>query len=156
GGDNVYLWDADTGKRTEEIKWVEYGVPTLIGFPKNGELLGVSAGRTGGNETIDLLSGKSIATWRTERWAGVRTLSPDGQLLASLERGSRINECVVIRRVATGEKVCELPLDGANHRSPIAFSHNGKTVAVSGLGYRYHESDAVRLFDTATGKELRT
>src|SRR5262249_11933123 len=102
------------------------------------------------------LSGKSIATWRTERWAGVRTLSPDGQLLASLERGSRINECVVIRRVATGEKVCELPLDGANHRSPIAFSHNGKTVAVSGLGYRYHESDAVRLFDTATGKELRT
>jgi WD40 repeat protein len=149
----VRLWELDNGRLLREI---DQGPDrnTFLAFPTDEELLGVGWARKGDTQIVNLLSGKTLGSWKAERRVYVRAVSPNGQLLASLEEkndGSR--ERLVIRRVATGEKVCELPLTNATYWSAAAFSHDGNTVAV---GEHNSENEGiVQLFDTTTGKELR-
>jgi WD40 repeat protein len=151
----VRLWELRTGRLTREIAWVEqYGA--LLAYPDDGELLGIATDRKGGCETRNLLSGKVVATWRVNGRGHGHAVSPDGRLLAAREEGQPFGERVIVRRAATGENLCELPLEHVSHLSAIAFSHDGALVAVAGVGYSYYGEDTVYLFDTTTGKQVRT
>jgi WD40 repeat protein len=57
--------------------------------------------------------------------------------------------------VATGEVVCQLPLAHVSHLSRVAFSSDGKTVAVSMGHVGWTEKDTAHVYDTTTGRELR-
>jgi WD40 repeat protein len=156
GGDNVYLWEPDTGRRTREIKWVPYNDPAHIAYSQDGTLIGVAANRQGGNQSIDLLSGGVIGTWATGGRSAPHALSHDGRLVASREDKGVNGEQFVLRLVATGEVVCQLPLTHISHLSRVAFSSDGKTVAVSKGHVGWTEKDTAHLYDTSTGRELRT
>jgi WD40 repeat protein len=68
----------------------------------------------------------------------------------------RNGEQFVLRLAATGEMVCQLPLTHVSHLSCVAFSSDGKTVAVSKGHVGFTDKDTAHLYDTTTGKELRT
>jgi WD40 repeat protein len=154
-GGKVRLWELHTGRFIREIASANRS-DAMFMYAPDGELFSIVVDRQGGCETRDLLSGQLVARWTVTGGGYGSAVSPDGRLLASREGGRPYVERVVIRRVATGEKLCDLPLEHVTQLSPIAFSHDGTRVAVAGVGYTYHGEDTVYLFDTATGRQLRT
>jgi len=151
---SVRFWEVDSGKPTKVIPWVDNWVAVLA-YPKAGELIGATRGAQDGGEVINLSSGKSLATWRKKEQTDPRAISPDGRLVACLERSKgKIEMRLTIRLIASGEIVCELPLESVSHHSAVAFSSDGRMIAVGGRGYTAEER--VCVFDTATGNQLRT
>jgi WD40 repeat protein len=151
----VRLWELHTGRLIREIAWTDRD-DALLAYSPEGELLGLVLDRKGGCETRNLLSGEVVARWTVSGGGSGRAVSPDGRLLAAREGGRPYPERVVIRRVATGEQLCELPLKNVTHFSTIAFSHDGTRVAVAGVGHSDYREDTAYLFSTATGRQLRT
>jgi WD40 repeat protein len=154
-GGKVRLWELDTGKLTKEIAWGERN-EALLAYPKVDELLGVARDPKAGHATTNLISGKVVATWKTDGRRYAHAISPDGRLVASREDMGRNGEQFVLRLAATGEMVCQLPLTHVSHLSCVAFSSDGKTVAVSKGHVGFTDKDTAHLYDTTTGKELRT
>src|SRR5207244_2288674 len=84
---------------------------------------------------------------RDPEWCGKVVVSPDGKL-AAVARG---DEVVVVCDLATGKEV-------RRHKAMcLAFSPDGKWVAVGsrGMSGKSFNGGEIRLYDGATGKEVR-
>jgi WD40 repeat protein len=165
GGNNIQLWDVQTGKEIRQIKGPANGMATLL-FAPDGKALAVR----GGNQTIVLLdteTGNEIRQIKSkQQQGGIRIVvggaflgdqgglafSKDGKTLASNETEfdqaqQKINNFVKLSEVATGNEVRRIEVT-PNGAFAIAFSPDSDVLALS-------SGNTVHLHDAGTGKEIR-
>jgi WD40 repeat protein len=132
----------------------------LLALSADGKLIAATTGH--GGRILDTIDGKELCqfeepTGKPATQATVNstlehrrkyTFSPDGKVLAgTLGMGSPLGPCVsgaFLWDVAKGKELACL----TRSSDALAFSPDGKTVAVA-------TANAVRLYDVASGKELR-
>lgn len=161
GGD-IRLLDAATGQPKALLKGHQAAVNSLA-FSPDGKLLAsgsgfdlVRDGNTFEDYTVrlwDLSSGKEL--YRLTGHQGVVwavTFSPDGKLLASAGEDRQI----IVWDVATGQK--NKTLSGSTFREldSLAFSPDGKTLAVGGASDFGSGKSPIDLLDLASGKTILT
>jgi WD40 repeat protein len=142
----VHWWNTATGQRAGTLSGV--GSTGLgVQFSTDGKALVVGPSEDKHNVGwFDLQTGKPLRTVASGVFpCYVATLSPDGKIVATAGRDSRI----VLHDAATGKEW--LPAVGAEaHSVQVAVPRQG-TAVVAGTA-----AGSVRLFDLATGKALRT
>jgi WD40 repeat protein len=153
-GKKVRAWELDTGKRTHEVEWAEWNESFALVFPRAGELIGVTSNGSG-SEVRNLLTDKAVASWKSETRERAQLLSPDGRLLVATEYRPGRSDVWIIKDATSGKEVFTLATPPSKGGDVAAFAPDGKTVAVSGFS-GIESEDTVSLFDTATGKELRS
>jgi WD40 repeat protein len=174
----VKLCDAATGRELLVLgKGQDLGPVRSAGFSADGRsvitaaetyLTALGDGRTGNASPVhlwDARTGKDrLALPGHETGASVATLSPDGRRLLTISEGhkrwktgfatgsrsdSRWAGVVRLWDPATNRLVATLPGKGSSECVPM-FSHDGRRLLVA-----FDNPTASRLFDAATGKELR-
>jgi WD40 repeat protein len=154
---SLTLWETDTGKVIRRIPVIQpYGISTLA-FVPTGKAVAYGNGNT--IQVVDPATAKVIS-----RIAGppsgvaVLAISPDSKTLAMKGFGDRL---VRLYDVATGKLLHQLGGEPAppDNRAPAADWHigaSGRDMAFSPSGKLLAAGDGsiVRLWDTATGKDL--
>ncbi|MDT0342440.1 nSTAND1 domain-containing NTPase [Streptomyces litchfieldiae] len=163
GGDEgtVRLWDVATGQERGAYPSHSDGVFALASGP-DGTTLATSRESDAGTVLLwDMATGTEPRTFTIEG-GGVESVafSPDGTALAVVD-GLRCE----LRDVASGELIRTFSPDGSLMYG-AAFSSDGTTLATTGATYLGDEQTSdfvpedwagtVRLWDVATGEELRT
>ena len=144
----VRLWDPKNGK---ELLRIRHGSQiTSIGFARDSKTI-ASAGNA--DKTVrlwDAVTGKEIRSFRGHSTlVHAIALSPDGKTMAS---GSW-DTTVKLWDVTTGAEVRTLQTRG--YVFAVAFSPDGKTLASSGGNLRGGAPTPIRLWDAASGKQVR-
>jgi RNA polymerase sigma factor (sigma-70 family) len=167
GGDNrTRLWDVATGKE-------RYDLPgASVIFSPDGEVLfTIAKGPT--IRLLDAATGKELRSWEVPggypfsnvaAWA----LAPDGKILVTGRNdadamGGPKNHAIYLWEVATGKEILKIagPEDFV---AVLAVSPDGKLLASGGFcparlgpdGKLVVTAPKIHLWDTATGKEVRT
>jgi WD40 repeat protein len=117
----------------------------VLPFP-DGRL--VAAGVSGEVRVWDSVTWKVRPALEDARSCWHPALSPDGKLLAVLDRGQEAGPAVRLWEVATGKERCRLG-QGVGCSGPLAFSPDGWTLACP------QRDGALVLWDVGTGKEIR-
>jgi WD40 repeat protein len=148
------LWETATGKELTQCRRKEVAA---IAFSPDAKFIARSAFTALPDwplETVDLATGKQLRRFPAKDTAGELAISPDGKFLASSHR----DQTIQLWDVAKGESDLWIANHPARDRGPrtqlswacpIAFSPDGKLLASGG------DDHAVRLWDVATGKEVR-
>ncbi|MFO0808899.1 MAG: PQQ-binding-like beta-propeller repeat protein [Gemmataceae bacterium] len=134
--EGIRLWDAETGAALRQFT----GNASNVFYSPDGRRL------SDGARFWDVASGDPIAELKT---ASAVSISPDGKLLAVAGEAGFGREVYAARllEVATGKEIHTLVRD-KNWISSAAFAPDGQTVATA-------ERTGIRLWETATGKEVR-
>jgi WD40 repeat protein len=135
----LHLWDARTGRPAGRLQGHTW-FPTSLGFSPRGDTL-ISSGSDG-------IRFWDVSTCKQTRHlpdSGDLALSPDGRLLA---RYRRDESTVWLHDPDTGKLLRTLDCGSAVWAGSATFSPDSKTLATG--HYR-----SVRLWDVATGKEIR-
>jgi WD40 repeat protein len=157
------LWDVKTGaelKSLVHINSADIDMSTYaLAFSRDGKKIYGSNG-DGSISEWDVVLGKETKVWKAHN-SGSLTLvfSPDYRLLASFA-----DSTLKLWDTATWREVQSLPTNTREglHRysSAIAFSHNGRLVAASEMGFDAKGTSYVYIetyvWDVATGKKLFT
>lgn len=115
------LWDAASGKLTATLRHDRK--VTKLAFTPDGRTVATgSEDRTA--RLWDVATGRLIATLEHKGDVWSLSFSPDGKMLAT---GSDNEKVVHLWNASTGELIATL--DGA--RPPVAFSHDGRTLATA-------------------------
>jgi WD40 repeat protein len=162
-GNNIQLWNVETGKATRQIKGLQNGIET-IAFSHDGSILALRSADAAivlveadtGNEVRQIKKKQpqagAIRVLIANRFigdAGGLAFSPDGKLLASRESEQdqqKITSFVKLTDVDRGTEVRRI--DTPDPVSALAFSPDNKLLAIAA-------GAAIRLYDPATGKEVR-
>jgi WD40 repeat protein len=133
--------------RLGTVRFRHVGPVASITFSPDGTTLASAGG--GYVHLWDVATGGEL--WRVaNEGASDLAFSPNGRLLAcGLERAGATG--VVLREVSTGKQLRLLTAEGST-ASGLAFAPDGKTLASAGSP----AGGKVRLWDTATGAELRS
>jgi RNA polymerase sigma factor (sigma-70 family) len=160
GSSTIYLWEVSSGKELRHWE-VPVGKNVLLDraflfFSTDGKTLLSSS--AGGDDVIRLWE---VETGKLVREFSVKlgtlqacALSPDGKTVAvAADGGDRKQEGKVVRLwdVTTARQLLALP-DGPPATTDLAFSPDGSTLATA----HTDRDRPVRLWDAATGKELRS
>jgi WD40 repeat protein len=153
-GNNVRLWDTETGKQIFDGKQAGRSLLSSPALSPDGKILVVS-GENNRAHLIDLTTGKEArqiegpnkAPHLAPGFARTReeavywfTFSPDGKTLA----GASGKDSISVWNVADGK--LRYTIKGCRGR--LAFSPDGKLLVCGG-------EEAMRLYEAATGKEVR-
>jgi WD40 repeat protein len=151
-GDVVSFWEVHGGRFSGRFEgaWIPYDA-----LSPDGQTLAVATpGESQRMELWDTATGEKLheleAPLDSCQYALV--FAPDGSTLAAVpvsERGR-----VRLWEVATGKQIRQLTLLPARAQS-LAFSPDGKMLAVGDAGEDPSKAPAVRLLDVVTGRELR-
>jgi WD40 repeat protein len=147
----VKWWDAATGKELRTLGTQELEVLLLAVTPDARRVVAVDDG--GSVKVWDVATGEEVqhfpvACLIMSRWCIV--LSPDGKQLACTDVDHTTNQCLVrVYDLAAGRQVRTLP-GPANWISALAYSPDGKRLAVGCA------DENVKLLDPGTGQEVFT
>jgi WD40 repeat protein len=152
--DMIRLWDVGTGK--EVRKFVAHpGMVARVVFSPDGKSLASRGGVDGvlrlwdpetGAEKWKVEGVSRVNPWRFYREAAL-AFAPDGKtIVASTRKG------LVFHDVATGKETAQWP--GYRDCMYAAYSPDGKLLATGGLDDAEKESYSLRIWSTATGKEV--
>jgi WD40 repeat protein len=164
GGDGtVRLWDAARGTELRTLKLK--GEPNHFARGRSIVLRFSADSRTvsAAGQSWDVATGKETETAAEPRgqWS---VFSPDGQTMARVEEGADRYPVLVLRDSPTGRLLHRLLPQGKIGRllntGAIGFSPDGRLLATGYLeempGGQRAPVDTVRLWDVATGKQLRS
>ena len=137
----IKIWNVETGTEIRTF----LNNPILVAISPNGKILA-----TGGNNTIEL--------WDIETGYVIKSLeshidsidsvaiSPDGNLLASTERG---NKYIRLWNLKTGQRT--ISIEGSLTRNnPVTFSPDGKILTSSGY------DNIIRFWNVETGQLIKS
>jgi RNA polymerase sigma factor (sigma-70 family) len=145
GDGTLGVWDVATGRRVRSFPGPQGGIACLALAP-DGRTLASGGGE--GDRTVrhwDLATEKELRRFGPYAECVTRlAFSPDGEELALADEHGTIRVCDVVG----GKERCRCGLHAGNAVLALAFAPDGKTLAAGGTNEK-----AVRLFDTATGKE---
>jgi WD40 repeat protein len=152
GDPAVRLWDLATGRTVREFRGKLVQVQSLA-FAPDGRTL-VTGSRLGTVSVWEVATGQFLRRWETDPQRAARgragadgtgapalAFAPNGQTLATADGP------VCLWQAATGKLLRRLPLR-QDSAWAVAFSRDGKTLAVGGLR-------RIHLFDLAAARELR-
>ena len=142
-GGNLILWDIADGRILHQLKKGHADSASCVAFLPDGKTL-VSAGADAYVRFWDVESGKRLNEIKPAGEVDVFAFSPDGKWLAV----SGVRSPLSILDTKTWQEVRKWDV-GAAGTHDIAFSPDGKC-----LGTVNMLENAIRLWDTATGKEL--
>jgi WD40 repeat protein len=151
--DMVRLWDVKTGEELRKVV-AHKAMVAAVAFSSDGKFLASRGGLDGIVRIWDPATGaelrkfealSKINPWRFNR-ATALAFAPDGKTLA-------VGDAKVIRLFdpATGKQTGTL--DAHPSTTCVAYSADGKTLASGGIDG--NDKHSLRLWDVATGKELR-
>jgi serine/threonine protein kinase/Tol biopolymer transport system component len=149
GQRSLYFWNATTGKRAADLGNMPASIAD-VAFSPDGKVL--TAEDTAGvvylwdpvSRQLTFTIGKSA-----DPYAYDLAISPDSQTLATLQN-SGARDQVYLWNIATNRSFVILTNPGESPVSSVAFSPDGKTIALSGLNGK------TALLDIATQKLLAT
>jgi RNA polymerase sigma factor (sigma-70 family) len=155
---DIRFWDMKSGREIGSIDAHNNGIRSLALAPD-----GRTVAASGGEHDINLWDVKTCKLLRRLQWdkkesphswsSEVVAFSSDGRMLAS---GDYPTSIVRIWEADSGKLVRRLPFSENTKElstiESIAFSPDGKTLAVSGRGKL--DNSKVRLWDVATGKQI--
>jgi RNA polymerase sigma factor (sigma-70 family) len=142
----VGLWDAATGERVLRLGHAHRKPVTAVTFSPDGHTLATGSHNEGVVHLWKVSSGKEIRRLEAPSVEPV-AFSPDGKLLATGSLDITTGKEKVVRLFdSTGKEVRRF--EGGQVRT-LAFSPDGKLLASAGI------ADPIRLWDVASGKELR-
>src|SRR5262249_43937710 len=153
--DMIRLWDVATGKELRKFVAHQAMVARVV-FSPDGKLLASRGGIDGILRLWDAATGAEVRKfedlsrvnpWRFYREAAL-AFSPDGKTVVGSSRTA-----ILFWDVATGKQVGQWP--AYRDWMYVAYSPDGKTLATGGLDDAKKESYSIRIWDVATGQELR-
>ena len=159
GGDHIWFWDIETGKKTHYITPKDYVSFYPIAFTPDGNNL-VFSDRSNSIDTWDYNTRKKVRTFETR--ADEFAISKDGKLMAGIEFTDislwDFNTAEMKIRIDTHsiQGFYGSSLQGAKGKV-LTFSPDGSILLVSSVS-RIHSfcSDAIDLLDIKTGKKLHS
>jgi WD40 repeat protein len=143
GGNTVRLWDAATGREIGKEGGHQSTI-TALALSPDGKVA-VSRGQNNTFRVWETTTGKQRGEFHGLPGTGAVALSPDRTIVA-LAGGDNI---IRVLEVATGKNLHQLS-SGQNGIAALTFSPSGKTLASRGT-----RDNSIRLFDAASGRELR-
>jgi RNA polymerase sigma factor (sigma-70 family) len=145
------LWNLATGK---ELRVFDQGAPVTAAFLCGNDKRLITGSQEKPARMWDLETGQEIAAFRDADSAGQLALSRDGQWLASAKEGPD-ETTVRLWNVQTGKMARSFPVPRAVR--VLRLSSDGKWLAAGcGLGaMKEDEQESLRIWDTASGKQLR-
>lgn len=147
--EGVQAWDPATGREVADTDRVEFTAGGAAPSPDGAVLARCLPEAVA---LLNLADGKEVRRWELSKgrpWALV--FSPDGTTLAAIFSTGRNEGGVCVWDVSSGRELCRLPFEAAN--VPLAVAPGGKAVATC---KPQGDNAPVRLWDTGTGKEVRT
>jgi WD40 repeat protein len=163
-GEQVSLWDAQTGKPTREIATAT----SSLAFSPDGKAL-ATAGRDGAVHLWEAQSGKETGQLKGHKHRVVAVAwSPDGKAIASGDAQATIR----LWDVGTSKDTQTIEMKSGAEQLALAFSPDSKTLAcagawndssflpkgginIQGIEMTPKEGYAVLQWEVATGKEIR-
>jgi WD40 repeat protein len=136
----VKVWDLTTGRVSRRLFGLGVSVRRAVAFNKDGSLLASASGQSVGVWNVQ--TGRVKLDLPGNAWCV--EFSPDGGLLAA---GGNLG--VKVWDVASGKEVMSRPGDGRMQFPSLAFSSDGKRMAVTTNG------GVVLILDPLSGKELQ-
>jgi WD40 repeat protein len=142
----VRLWDTASGKELHKIPGTPNAGFGNVVISKDGKYL-VTSGFDNAVRVFDPSTGNEIRSFRGRLVAphGI-AISADSKYLAGC-----VDQTLHIWETATGNVACTIPLQQQDAAWSLAFSPDGKILAMSWSGATFQPV----LFDAQTGKELR-
>lgn len=150
----VTAYSATSGEQTAQVVY-PYPSSTIITdllvFSPDGTQLAMTSAEGPALDLISLAQGKVVRTYRHANVVFAAAFSPDGKELVAGGYDSE-NDVYFARiwEVDTGREVRRLPYGQAGIRC-VAYAPDGATIAIG--GDRARDTLAIKLFDTASGRE---
>jgi len=150
GDNSLKVWDITTGK--EEVSQAVNSALQVMAFAPDGKSMAMCTGTNSIIRIWDYRKGKDIHTELGHQAAiSEIALSPDAKILATIGE----DHLVILWSMTTGKEIQRIEGPGINQPGvqaggTVQFSNNGKHFAVGWI------SQPLKLYDTATGKEVQS
>jgi WD40 repeat protein len=152
--ETVRLWDVGTGKEQRRLMGHRDGMVAAVTFSPDDKYLASRGGVDGTVVLWDAATGKelhrfdkltSVNPWRFNRDSPL-AFAPDGKTLAAGDR-----KVIHLWQMPAGKETGRL--EGHTSCVSLAYSPDGKLLASGGVDG--HDRNSIRIWDVATGKEVR-
>jgi WD40 repeat protein len=152
------IWDLQTGKRLREFPMEGLRPECLAISPNGREVVVAGCSDSQSVRVWDLLRGEETLAFRAGQLVESIALSPDGRTMISGGGVDKPEESLCLWEMSTGKEIYALNAQD-QEVTAVAFSPDGRIVASSGIRQKNaviaQESPGIRLWDVATGQEIR-
>ncbi len=140
----IKVWDLGTGRVVRTLRGTfSYG--NTVKYSPDSKLIACGCDQDGRDVLKIWDATTGVLQHSLENQGKVFAFSPDSKRLATLESLEAIN----LFEVGTGKQISIIKYVGFASVTALAFSHDGKLLALA-------SEHGIKLFDVASGKELRT